>query len=203
MMLTARRLGGVVLGLYVAAVTLFIVGFRLRGVLDYDPAGRVVVTEGSPAARSGMLSGDRIVAVGGIDIARFEDIKPALRRIPDRLLTVAVEREGSRQELLVDRAGERMIGVRILVVRSDIGAAAVLARSLSEPASVWRRAYRDRYLSLSVAPDADGPVSCAEFLRPRERGDTVVSAGVLASYLLPLPVMLALALALRGLRRGA
>jgi membrane-associated protease RseP (regulator of RpoE activity) len=192
-----RTFLGVAAALYVAGVLLFAMGFHLRGVLEYDRTGRVTVEEGSAAARSGMISGDRIVAVGGVDVAGFDDIKPALRNKADNPLAVVVERDGARKEIGVQRAVGQKLGVGMPVVRSQVGAAAIAIRSLAEPGAVWSRTFRHRELSLVIAPDADGAVSFAEFLRPREHGDTVVSAGVLASYLIPVPALIALALVLR------
>jgi hypothetical protein len=61
-----------------------------------------IVLEGSPAAAAGLAPGDRIVAVGGREIADVYAYREALDRlVPDRAVRIVVERDGARLELSV------------------------------------------------------------------------------------------------------
>jgi membrane-associated protease RseP (regulator of RpoE activity) len=198
-----RSLALVVFALYACGVALFVVGFRMRGVLDYDASGRVNVEPGSPAQRSGMVTGDRLVSIGDAPITDFEDVRPALRGAPDGDLSVRVERGGVFHAITVGRDTPRgRIGVHMPVVRREVDLRALLVRSAMEPASSWRRAWLNGDLEIEVAPDADGPVVFAEFLRPKESGDAVVSAAVVTSYALLVPVVAAIAAGLGAISAG-
>lgn len=52
------------------------------------------VVAGSAAERAGLLAGDRIVAVDGTEIARFEDLQHAIATHPGVPVTIEVSREG-------------------------------------------------------------------------------------------------------------
>ncbi|MCU0869645.1 MAG: site-2 protease family protein, partial [Burkholderiales bacterium] len=56
------------------------------------------VREGSPAARAGIVAGDRIVAIGGDAIDGFEDIPPLLQELAA---------DGAEVSFVVSRGGER------------------------------------------------------------------------------------------------
>ncbi|WP_239451628.1 RIP metalloprotease RseP [Elioraea rosea] len=93
----------------------------------YATAGRpstaAVVTgvqENSAAARAGLVPGDRIVAIDGRSIARFEEVQATVRLRPGQTLALQVEREGERLPLtatpdrreLTDRFGNvQVIGL--------------------------------------------------------------------------------------------
>ena len=196
---TLRALALFTAGLYAAGVLLFAVGFRMRGVLEYDDSGRILVERDSVAQHGGMASGDRLVSIGGAPVARFADIRPAVRRAAAGALAVRFERDGVVHAVTLQHDPVRgRLGFRLPVVRRDVAPAALFVRSAMEPAASWRRAYLNG-LDLDVAPDADGPVSYAEFLRPKEAGDRVVSAGVVASHALLVPLIAAIAAGLGAL----
>ncbi len=74
-------------------------GAALVGESD-QPAIVGHVTAGSPAARAGILAGDRVVAVDGAPAAWWSDLAPALARTG--AFPVTVDRAGSRRELSLD-----------------------------------------------------------------------------------------------------
>jgi regulator of sigma E protease len=61
------------------------------------------VSKDMPAALAGMRSGDRIVAINDVAIARFDDISPAIaaQASQDPHLSIVVERNGARVQLPV------------------------------------------------------------------------------------------------------
>jgi len=199
-----RPVALVAVALYVAGVGSFAVGLGMRGVLEYDSSGCVDVDQGSAAHRGGMMSGDRVVAIGAAPVGGFDEIRPALRAAPAGAVDVRVERAGVVYDVRIARDAPRgRLCIRMPVVRREVGTGALLVRSAMEPAASWRRVYL-RGPDLAVAPDDDGPVSYAEFLRPKEAGDAVVSAGVLFSYALLVPCVAVIAAglgAITGSRR--
>ncbi|GIX11687.1 RIP metalloprotease RseP [Elioraea sp.] len=69
--------------------------FMTAGRPDTAPVVSAVQPE-SAAARAGLAPGDRIVAIDGRAIARFEDIQATVRLRPGQALTLTVERDGAR-----------------------------------------------------------------------------------------------------------
>ncbi len=72
----------------------------------YMTAGRptpaavvTVVQEGSAAARAGIALGDRIVAIDGRSISRFEEVQGIVRLRPGQALSLEIERGGERIRL--------------------------------------------------------------------------------------------------------
>lgn len=57
------------------------------------------VKEGFPAAKGGVRAGDRIVAVNGEGVQRWNDLAFRIHDAPGRPLRITLEREGKRQEL--------------------------------------------------------------------------------------------------------
>ncbi|MBR5537220.1 MAG: S41 family peptidase, partial [Clostridia bacterium] len=61
----------------------------------------LTVTAGGPAEKAGMLPGDRVLAVDGVDVSTLED--------PDELVTLVKGDIGTAVTITVDRAGEELI----------------------------------------------------------------------------------------------
>ena len=60
----------------------------------FTPARIGVVTEGSPAAAAGLKTGDRVVAIDGRSIERYEEVIQTVRLKPETKLTFLIERQG-------------------------------------------------------------------------------------------------------------
>jgi len=87
------------------------------------PSTSAVVTavqENSAAARAGIEPGDRIVAIDGRTVSRFEEVQTTVRLRPEQTLALEVERDGARLPLtatpdrreLTDRFGNvQVIGM--------------------------------------------------------------------------------------------
>jgi regulator of sigma E protease len=65
----------------------------------YTPPVVGQVQPDSAAAEAGIQPGDRIVAIGGTSIERFEEVQRIVRLNPDSQLTIAVRRDGERVEV--------------------------------------------------------------------------------------------------------
>ncbi|MEW5728017.1 MAG: site-2 protease family protein, partial [Pseudomonadota bacterium] len=86
------------------------------------------VHEGTAAAEAGLRAGDRIVAINGSEVERFQDIQRIVRLDIERPLTLSVDRDGSPFEVtakprIIERKG--MFGdmekVPVLGISADPG----------------------------------------------------------------------------------
>ncbi len=83
-------MAGPTFNLLFAAVALFLV-FAFSGI-PYLTTTVGGVKEGSPAAQAGLESGDRILAVAGEKVGRWEDLSQKIRQIGEHPLTLSVQR---------------------------------------------------------------------------------------------------------------
>lgn len=115
---------------FLLAALLFIVLFSAVGQRVAAPVVGEVVA-GMPAEAAGLLPGDRIVAIDGRAVVRFDDIQRAVRESDGRSLVFRLLRDGSERELGVTPA--RRDGALLLGIR----AGATEVRELGVFESVW------------------------------------------------------------------
>ena len=77
---------------------------RAAGLLRFNPPlppvlGQVI--EGAPAHRAGLREGDRVVAIDGVAVNRWQDVVASVRDRPDATLTFELERDGTRMQVKV------------------------------------------------------------------------------------------------------
>jgi regulator of sigma E protease len=74
-----------------------------------------MVVENSAAARAGMVAGDRIVALDGTPVSRFEEVQRHIQPRAGQAVQVAIERDGRERALTVTpesrTSGDRTVGV--------------------------------------------------------------------------------------------
>ncbi|MFV0433458.1 MAG: M50 family metallopeptidase [Leucobacter sp.] len=85
----------------------------------------------APAAAAGLLPGDRIIAVDGTDIESWEQFRTVVGESPDRQLSVAIERDGIEQTVVltpvanpravVDAQGEVVTDEQGEIVTESVG----------------------------------------------------------------------------------
>lgn len=69
--------------------------FRSLGILPYQPQIRPIIAKaiaGSPAAKGGLQSGDRIVALNGRPVTHWASVVNAIRKRPNKVISVAIMR---------------------------------------------------------------------------------------------------------------
>ncbi len=131
------------------------------------------VTPNSAAARGGLAPGDRILAINGTEISRFQDIQRIVQARPDTVLALSVQRDGKEIPLAVTTGSREQNGSRIGLL-GITGGAAILARGPPPAArgagaeETWQIA-RDTAVSLwqmlrgqRGADDLGGPLRIAE-----------------------------------------
>ncbi|MDH3234353.1 MAG: RIP metalloprotease RseP [Alphaproteobacteria bacterium] len=85
---------------YVFALLVLICLFMFYGQ-PFTPPKIGVVTPDGPAATAGLKPGDRIVAIDGQSVARFEEAIQLIRLNPEIKVVVSVERDGKRIDIPV------------------------------------------------------------------------------------------------------
>ncbi|NIO09405.1 MAG: RIP metalloprotease RseP [Deltaproteobacteria bacterium] len=95
---------------FILAVILFAFIFALFGI-PYLTTQVGSVKADSPAARAGIQKGDRIVAVNGEPIAKFEDLSKHITASEGNTLSLLLERDG--RELAVSLKPEKGEGVNV------------------------------------------------------------------------------------------
>jgi regulator of sigma E protease len=100
---------------WLAAVVLAFAMILTLGFHEPDPAAAVgEVVPASAAARAGLRSGDRVVAIDGRPVSRWEELVAAVVASPGRPLALDVERGGERVRLQAtpeDAGGRGRLGV--------------------------------------------------------------------------------------------
>lgn len=100
---------------FVLAIVLFTLLFGIVGQIVPRPVVGEVLA-GSAAAKAGLLSGDRITAIDGTPIKRFEDVQRIVTSAADRVLKVTLTRAGATMDVPVtpsakDATASRPVGM--------------------------------------------------------------------------------------------
>lgn len=85
---------------FLLAIVLFFLVFAVSGVqtpLDEPVVGKLV--NNGPAAAAHMQTGDRIIAIAGQKVEKWQDISPALKGKQNQVTDIVVERNGERLEV--------------------------------------------------------------------------------------------------------
>lgn len=79
------------------------------------------VVYGSPAEEAGLMDGDKILSINGIEIYKAEDVIETTFVIADETLQYVVERVGEAVELTVGRDENGLVGVYVADIYDGIG----------------------------------------------------------------------------------
>ncbi len=198
------------LAMYVLAVVLFFIGFKLVGQDKPGEPTQISVAEGKPAAKAGLRDGDKILAVDGTPIATFEELSQAVQSGDDHLL-LEIERGTDRSSLQVIPevlGGRHVIGVRPHVAHADLPVPDALGRALGAPAKVAGMML-ETFGDLVFGPKKSeliGPtrmVAEMKAVRPPGVLDGVLMGAAFASYLMVLLTLLSpLSIPWRGKKKA-
>ncbi len=121
-------------------------------------SGRIgTVLPGGPAAKAGLRSGDRIVAVDGTPIDSFMDLRREISARPGKKAVVAYERNGKRDTLTLVPASKRDVRLPELGIVDTVGRIQVLPDgqsailSVQPGSSAWKDGLRSGFRVVKVA----------------------------------------------------
>ncbi|MDX1711691.1 MAG: RIP metalloprotease RseP [Rhodovibrionaceae bacterium] len=137
---------------FIFAIVLLAGLFVISGQ-PFTPAVVGEVVPDSPAAEAGFQPEDRIVAIDGQEIARFEEVQRIVALRPGQELRVTVERDGSRVAL--EAVPQRVEQTDVLGNTQEIGRLGISRRGVEYvrhgPASaVWQAVRETAALSVST-----------------------------------------------------
>lgn len=195
----------------------FIGRVGLRPYRPMIPAEVGPLVEGGPAARAGMKTGDRIVAIDGEPIRSWEEMVARIRPAAGRELAIEIERHGERAQMLVtpdaasDGKGQSIGRIGVAVADEALSRGDLFTTVQYGPVDGLARAVRQTWetsaLSLSMMgrmligevswKNLSGPVTIADYAGQSARMGwehylkflalISISLGVL--NLLPIPVL--------------
>lgn len=188
--------------------------FRGLGFEFWSPPDGVVgqVAPNGPAARAGLLPGDRIVAIDGKPVKGFEDIVHLVSARPDAVLNLTYNRGGAEHSVQLHTSAEHhwfgksigRIGVGALPANMqlhiDLGPAQAFGHAVNEAWSMTvmqgRMFYR-MVLGRVSLKNLSGPLSIAEFAGESAEAGVASFLGFLVLIslslgflnLLPIPIL--------------
>jgi membrane-associated protease RseP (regulator of RpoE activity) len=179
---------------WLLSATLTTAGLAIGGEQRTDEASlRVTVPEASPAARAGVLEGDRVISARGEPVRDWDALRAIVRRSPDPVDLVVV-REDRRIELRVTPEGTPpRIGVGPIASHVRVAPASAAARGITTPAVIgWAFA---KSLLRPTTAELAGPVaivgSAPNATRPSLRPSlAVLGAMGAALFWLAVPLLL-------------
>jgi regulator of sigma E protease len=158
---------------------------RAAGLLRFNPPlppvlGKVI--EGAPAYKAGLRDGDRVVAIDGVPVSRWQDVVAAVRERPDATLALEVERDGARIQLKVAtdavNEGGRKIGrigaapkadpqamrAVLIEVRYGVGESLVRAADKTWETSLFSLRMLGKMLTGHISlKNLSGPITIADY----------------------------------------
>lgn len=188
---------------YVFAIVLLTIFLSIYGVIVVPPVVSAV-TEGSAAAKAGILKGDRIEIINGEKINEFSDVRRFVQL--DTTLEITVLRDGKQIPLtarLMPETGGAVLGVQALMTREHFRSVSIPQAFVESVKEVWKITYDTLVILKRIvmrqrsADDMRGPLGIAEASGDAARGGVVsfvlfiiqVSVGIGLVNLLPIPVL--------------
>jgi len=119
--LAAGSFMNVLLAIIILSGIIFYIGTSLTTTISE-------VTEGSPAQAAGILPGDKITSIEGVEIKAWEDVINVVSKGTSEQFGIQIERDGSQMILetgvMTGEDGRRVIGIRPEVNRNPVAAIA-------------------------------------------------------------------------------
>lgn len=169
-------------GVYLACVLLFVPGLAGGKMVVDDVSMRVKVAPGGPAARAGLVDGDRIVAVLGEAPQDWDHLRKIVAAHPNETVAVEVERAGARQTFAVTTVGGKMM-VSPWVERQSLSGGALAGEAFVAPFGVAKAlvAGVGRAFSGAERVEVSGPVGIAQEVGRAEHEGTSAAFHLVAA----------------------
>lgn len=173
---------------YLCAAALLFLGALISG--DIAPPGTTVqVMPGKPAAIAGMRDGDRVLAINGAPIDRWEAISATVQAHPGDPLDVLVARDGKELHIEVTPSSEGKVGVMAAMERVPMSVPDALWRGLSGPPRVLYGIGSTflQFVTGRAGGELAGPVAISKETARASNGagDLLNFLGALNAYFLP------------------
>jgi membrane-associated protease RseP (regulator of RpoE activity) len=195
------------LACYLCAATLFATGFVLGGQAVADESSmRVTVAPSFPAAKAGLRDDDKIISVDAAPVSDWPGLKQKISRHPNEEIQVTIERDGHELVLLPTPDATGKIGVGPPVHQTEMGPGAAVSHALVEPLEVNVGVLRGLVSTIVGRERAElsGPAAIKKMTQGLAFAKQLLFAGMMNSYFLWVPTLLALVLFPRvGSRRPA
>jgi len=182
--------------------------FRSLGMVPTLPAIFGAVLEDGPAYAAGLRSWDRVVAVEGKTIGQWGDWVDAVRKAPGQPLTIDIDRDGSRQQIVVTPEERRAsddsrfgyVGVSPLTREVKYGVLEAFPLSVRETAAktlMTLDLLKKMVTGLVSTRNLSGPITIAKVAGDSARAGWQSFFGILALLsislgvlnLLPIPIL--------------
>ncbi|MDR3306377.1 MAG: M50 family metallopeptidase [Endomicrobium sp.] len=157
---------------YILAVFLFVFVFNVWGVNTVSKTSSVGgVIENKPAAQAGLLSGDRIKSIDGVEVNTWNEMSASLKEKADKQAVFVVERGTRAFDVTMTVAknpvtGAGVIGVTPLIEKSEAGF--LKSVYLGAEASIVQTFITVSYLIDKLfsfeKPDISGPIGIMQLM---------------------------------------
>ncbi len=171
---------------YLFASVFFFAAFMIGGKVT----NRVDVQPNTPAARAGMLDGDRIVRIGDSRITKWEELRTKVLGSAGKALRIEVERDAVPVVLTVtpEAKGDSGAVIGVMAQPEPMPISEALENSVVLPAQVVERLVVElaRIVTGQVKPELMGPVGIVkESKQAVDRGWSyyLMLLGILSAYL--------------------
>lgn len=100
---------------FVLALVVFIIIALLQGVPSTEPVLGKLTPEGT-AIKAGLMEGDIVHSIAGIEVASWDDVVETIRKNPNKKVEFSIERDGKDMSLSVTPAKKKVEGETIGII---------------------------------------------------------------------------------------
>jgi regulator of sigma E protease len=181
---------------YLFASVFFFASFYWWGIDDHPPPeqrGTVVyIISERPAEKAGLLDGDRIVKVDGVEVSKWRAMADIIGKNAETEIELVVERQGQRHAFLITpdkkKDGKGIIGVELRANKRAATAKESATLAVTTPPKVVQSLVvgLGRYIAGKVDAELGGPgmiVKESARMVKRSVGDWLFLLGALSAYL--------------------
>lgn len=182
------------------------------GVQSFSSTEVAYIGENSAALKAGIRIGDTIVAVNGVKLGSFEDLRKEVERNPGKPIPITIERDGKEQTLSITPMKRKVTrdGKEIEIGRIGVGPKRGEVRALGPIDAVFRaidetifvtkamfKAIGQIFAGTRTAKELAGPIKIAQMSGKMAQGGSITFLGWMAFIslnlciinLLPIPIL--------------